>query len=177
VEGAGARCGAWCRGRGTVEVTGAVAGTGRGGKVAGRGSRAGGGGGGEAARQWGGGAPPKLHGRAVEGPGHAAAGGRAGALGGPLGRRWRGRGVRRPEEERAWWPEERACGGRWASARGGWRRLPRWRTWLRAGGDESRRIGERTTREFYSGARRQDLWRRAPVHVGAASAGGRQRGR
>jgi hypothetical protein len=27
-----------------------------------------------------------------------------------------------------------------------------------------------TARNFYSGARRQDLWRRAPVHVGAASA-------
>jgi hypothetical protein len=27
-----------------------------------------------------------------------------------------------------------------------------------------------TTRNFYSGARRQDMWRRAPVHVGAASA-------
>jgi hypothetical protein len=29
---------------------------------------------------------------------------------------------------------------------------------------------EETMRDFYSGARRQDLWRRAPVHVGATSA-------
>jgi hypothetical protein len=92
--------------------------------------------------------------------------------GAPPGRRWRGRDVRRPEEERARWPVgEGARLPRWR------RRLSRWRRRERGGGDGSRGIGERTTREFYFGARRQDLWRRAPVHVGAASAGGRQRGR
>jgi hypothetical protein len=77
------------------------------------------------------------------------------------GRRWdAARDARSGRPGRARW-QERGGKRRRRRARGedcaGWEKRP------------GRALKE-TTRNFYSGARRQDLWRRAPVHVGATSA-------
>jgi hypothetical protein len=68
-----------------------------------------------------------------------------------------------------------ACGGRGGAVAGGGDegRGDRWRKW---GGALTEGLGRgRRAVKFYSRAWRQDLWRRAPVHVCAMSARARQR--
>jgi hypothetical protein len=119
---------------------------------------------------------PLRRGTAVEGAG--ACGGAGGGGGGRAGARGLGAGA--PGQgagARARWPPGRRWSVRAVACGGGERARSPVEIAAVENTERPTRVLEETMRDFYSGARRQDLWRRAPVHVGAASAGGRQRDR